>query len=109
MACLSALSGTDTPIARGGGRLMKWFTNLSVQDPGSFTYENATGGRAAANFPLFLIKEAWKRGMWVDDLADGFGEGKGTMGGDWSGVRDSSDEAKEAMLERALNFMFFDR
>lgn len=59
----------------------------------------------SARFDLFLIREAWDRGCDLEDLADGFGEGIGTMG-DWSGVRDSSDEAKERMFERALNHLF---
>jgi hypothetical protein len=59
-----------------------------------------------AGFPLFLIREAWNRGTSFEDLADGFGAGLGTCGGDWSGIRDSSPSAKTAMLERALNALF---
>ena len=54
---------------------------------------------------LFLIREAWVRGMNVDDLCDGFGPGVGALG-DWSAIRDSSPEAIDAMLTRALNFHF---
>ena len=60
----------------------------------------------SAEFPLFLIKKTWEKGCNFEDLADGFGEGQGTMGGDWSGIRDSSPAATEKMLERALNFLF---
>ncbi len=67
-------------------------------------YDN--GHAFSANFPLFLISEAQKRGCSFEELADGFGPGMGTMGGDWGGIRDSSDEAVAAMLERALNHLF---
>lgn len=66
-------------------------------------YDN---GRAfSANFPLFLIGEARARGCDFEGLADGFGPGMGTDG-DWSGIRDSTNEAVAAMLERALNHLF---
>jgi hypothetical protein len=32
--------------------------------------------------------------------------GMGTCGGDWSSIRDSSDDARNRMLEKALNFLF---
>jgi hypothetical protein len=57
-------------------------------------------------FPLFIIGQAWQRGCDFECLADGFGVGKGTMGGDWSGIRDSSDNAIAAMLTKALNHLF---
>jgi len=60
----------------------------------------------SAGFPLYLIEQAWQRGLDLEQLADGFGPGLGTMGGDWSGIRDSSDEAIERMLEASLNFLF---
>ena len=59
----------------------------------------------SATWELFLIRQAWERGMDVEDLADGFGEGQGTHG-DWSGIRDSTDGAVEAMTGRALNHLF---
>ena len=60
----------------------------------------------AAGYPLFLIKEAWNRGVDFEDLADGFGAGMGTCGEDWSGIRDSSPDAVTQMLERSLNALF---
>lgn len=67
-----------------------------------------TGGPVdfSASWPLFIIGEAWKVGVDFEDLADGFGAGLGTMNGDWSGIRDSSVEAIEAMLQRSLNRLF---
>lgn len=59
----------------------------------------------SASFPLFLIREAWEAGCDFEEDADGFGPGLGTHG-DWSGIRDSSDEAKRVMFEKALNFFF---
>ena len=64
------------------------------------------GIRFEASWPLFIIGEAWHRGCALEDLADGFGPGAGTMGGDWSGIRDSSEAAIEHMTERALNHLF---
>ena len=65
-----------------------------------------TENKFSASFPLFLIREAWHRGLDMEDLADGFGEGMGTMDGDWSGIRDSSPEALNLMLQRTLNHLF---
>jgi aryl-alcohol dehydrogenase-like predicted oxidoreductase len=53
---------------------------------------------------LYIIRLAWEAGMNVEDLADGFGPGRGTDG-DWSAIRDSSHAAVEAMLDRALRFI----
>lgn len=81
------------------------FHNIQIGNDGAFHGEegpNAFG----ANFPLFLISEAWHTGCDFEDLADGYGAGQGTMGGDWSGIRDSSQAAKSRMLERALNYLF---
>lgn len=61
--------------------------------------------RFSAGFPLFLIREAWGLGCSFEREADGYGPGAGTFG-DWSGIRDSSPEAIERMLEKALNFIF---
>lgn len=61
--------------------------------------------RFSAGFPLFLIREAWGLGCSFEREADGYGPGRGTHG-DWSGIRDSSPEAVERMLEKALNFIF---
>lgn len=63
------------------------------------------GMKFIATWPLFLIDEARHAGCSFEDLADGFGAGRGTMG-DWSGIRDSSEAALERMTERALNFLF---
>lgn len=54
---------------------------------------------------MHLIREAWERGCNMEDLADGYGKGLGTHG-DWSGIRDSSHEAIEQMLTRAMNYFF---
>lgn len=77
---------------------------LRVEDAGAFSYQKGNV-QHRANFPLFLIKAAWTKHCGMEDLADGFGEGMGTMNGDWSGIRDSSDEATSRMLERALVFL----
>ena len=58
-----------------------------------------------ASFNLLLIGLAQERGCGFEDLADGFGPGAGTHG-DWSAIRDSSEEAKNQMLERSLNHLF---
>ena len=80
-------------------------TNVAIADHGSFSYTNASGHNCSANFSLFLIKKAWERGCSFEKEADGFGKGLGTMGGDWSGIRDSSDEAIAEMLTKALRFL----
>jgi hypothetical protein len=88
---------------------MTRFQNIKLDGHGNFNgaetdkygTRNFSGG-----FPLFLIREAWSRGCSFEDLADGFGKGLGTCGGDWSGIRDSSNEATNQMLERALNHLF---
>ena len=77
-----------------------------INQAGSFAYTDLERGcQASANFPLFLIKVAWEAGCDFEDLADGFGRGHGTMGGDWSGIRDSSDSATAVMLQRAINYI----
>ena len=88
------------------------FTEIKIGD-GGFRGRDARGGLApgermmfSARFDLFLIRQAWDQGVDFEDLADGYGPGLGTMGGDWSGVRDSGTAAVEAMLERALNHLF---
>ena len=80
------------------------FANTELGTDGTFTTE-LDGYKTSASLPLFLVREAWERGLDLEDLADGFGKGLGTCGGDWSGVRDSSPEALNAMFERALNFL----
>jgi len=82
-------------------------------DEGKGSFRGVVDGDVnfTASFDLFLIHAAW--GMPDDvggtceyeDLADGYGPGEGTHG-DWSGIRDSSREAKDAMFERALNHFF---
>lgn len=71
--------------------------------------ERCSPFKFSANFPLFLIGEAQARGCSFEDLADGFGQGLGTCGGDWWGIRDSSETATEQMFQRALNFLFPER
>lgn len=85
------------------------FNNVVIHDDGTFEGTHNDFGRPTEfhwGFPLFLIHAAWERDCDFEDEADGFGVGKGTMGGDWSGIRDSSDEALARMLEKALNFLF---
>jgi len=77
---------------------------------GSTVFSGYTGPSAArykysARVDLFLIQAAWRLGCDFEDLADGYGEGMGTMGGDWSGIRDSSDEAVAAMFAKAKAFL----
>lgn len=81
------------------------YSDVKVLSDGHFTYLDGRGINCAANFSLHLIAMAWYAGCEMEDLADGFGAGLGTMGGDWSGIRDSSPEATAKMLERALNFI----
>ena len=83
--------------------------NVRIASHGEFSYLGPIGLPHTAEFPLFIIKQAWTAGVSFEDLADGFGEGRGTCGGDWSGIRDSTDQAKAEMLERALNLMTFKR
>jgi hypothetical protein len=59
---------------------------------------------ASAIWPLLVIRLAWEHGLDVEDVADGFGPGAGTHG-DWSAIRDSSEAAIAAMVERALNWL----
>lgn len=78
--------------------------SLKTFGNGRIEYVDATMGvKCSADLSLYLIRQAWERGMYLEDLADGFGRGMGTQGGDWSGVRDSSEKAIARMLERALN------
>ena len=80
------------------------FTQVTLDVPGCFDAVEK-GCRMSADVTLFLIREAWDKGMDVEDLADGYGPGAGTHG-DWSGIRDSSKEAQTRMFERALNHLF---
>ena len=87
----------------------KVVASVKLIDGGKFEWRTE-GGRYgsmnhAGSFDLFLIGNAWHKGCSFEDLADGFGKGLGTMGGDWSGIRDSSPAAIEAMLARALNHL----
>lgn len=71
---------------------------------GEFTYRTKAGNLVAACFTLSLIRTAWNMGCDFEDLADGFGPGAGTHG-DWSAIRDSSIDAENAMLARAMTFL----
>ena len=82
------------------------FSNISIKNNRSGFNGIDNGTNFSANFDLFIIREAWDRGVDFEDLADGYGKGLGTMGGDWSGIRDSSNDAINEMLERSLNFLF---
>ena len=81
------------------------FKNIKVQDNGRLFIGSRNGTSFQARFDLFIISQAWSRGLDLEEEADGFGFGEGTHG-DWSGIRDSSTEAKNEMLEKALNFLF---
>lgn len=74
-------------------------------DPNRIEYRDERGATHEASLAMLLIDEAWGRGCSFEAEADGYGVGAGTHG-DWSGIRDSSDEAKALMLEKALNFLF---
>lgn len=82
------------------------FQGVEIASEGQFAYQDVDCNKHSCQFPLFLIDQAWQRGCDFECLADGFGVGMGTMGGDWSGIRDSSDNAITAMFTRAMNFMF---
>jgi aryl-alcohol dehydrogenase-like predicted oxidoreductase len=83
--------------------------DLKIHETGRVSFLNTElGCGTEASLSLLLVKQAWYAGVDFEDLADGFGAGLGTMGGDWSGIRDSSPEAQERMLERALRALRFD-
>lgn len=79
------------------------FTDIRLT-PYGFRGQNE-GNAFSANWPLFLIGEAWHKGADYEALADGFGSGEGTHG-DWSSIRDSGPGAMTAMLQVALNHLF---
>jgi hypothetical protein len=81
---------------------MASFHNVELkEDDTGFRYQDAKGGDASALTWLFIIKQAWDRGVNFDDLL-GY-----DSNGDWSCVRDEENpEVNNAMLERALNFFF---
>ena len=58
----------------------------------------------AWHFPL--TDSQW---LAIEREADGFGAGAGSMGGDWSGIRDSTPDAVERMHAAAANFAKFVR
>jgi hypothetical protein len=63
------------------------------------------GFNFSARADLFVIDAAWQAGCSFEALADGFGAGLGTMNGDWSGIRDSSEAAIVAMTAKAVHFI----
>ncbi len=71
---------------------------------GEYTREDGRPVRFTADWRLLLIQSAWYKGCNFEDLADGYGKGMGTHG-DWSGIRDSSEEAILKMTERALSLL----
>ena len=85
--------------------MKKKFTKVVIEEDGEFHYTSQSGIQTYVCMSLFLISQARDRGCDFEDLADGYGEGAGTHG-DWSGIRDSSEKAVGAMLERSLNFLF---
>lgn len=85
------------------------YTNIEVVD--HLMHGERDGMKFSASFDLFLIAQARGQGCGFEDLADGFGPGRGTLAAetgesDWSGIRDSTPVAMNAMLERALNHLF---
>lgn len=80
---------------------------LYIEDAGSLRYQDEDEFVHRADFVLLIIRRAWHAGVGFEDLADGFGPGCGTKG-DWSAIRDSSDQAINKMLKRALNHMRFE-
>lgn len=71
-----------------------------------FRFRHPVGGwLVSARADLFTIRSAWDAGCSFESMADGFGRGLGTMGGDWSGIRDSSEPAIAAMAARALPYL----
>lgn len=81
--------------------------SLKIANPGEFQFvSEETGIVTTGRFDLFLIRRAWFDGCDFEDVADGFGPGLGTMGGDWSGIRDSTEDAVMRMTERAMNWFF---
>ena len=75
--------------------------NLTRDESGILHYVSENGHNTSADLDLLLIRHAWGA-VDFEAEADGYGAGEGTNG-DWSGIRDSSDEAKTKMLEKALN------
>ncbi len=78
-------------------------TDLHTMPDGHLSYRRG-GIPCLGDLPLLLVHYCWHRGMDLDDLADGFGPGSGTHG-DWSAVRDSTQDAQDKMLARALNWL----
>lgn len=85
---------------------MAEFNDLHIQQFGNMRWTGKGDMQSRGNLSLLIIRKAWNVGCDFEDLADGFGAGKGTMNGDWSGIRDSSDVATSKMLERALNHLW---
>lgn len=90
-------------VTKGRPKIRLKINHIST-DGGTFEGVTQKGYRFSASALLWIIKAAWDKGADFEDLADGYGEGLGTMG-DWSGIRDSSEPAKRRMFERALNFL----
>lgn len=102
---MAKLAQMAEEISRGTFPTKAAFSNIKELGNGRFEGES-NGFAFSACYNLFLIRKAWERGCTdMERLADGFGPGMGTQG-DWSAIRDSSDEAITAMLEAALNFLF---
>lgn len=86
---------------------MARFTNVQRRGATGFNCQDK-GRDTSWSYESLIIRTAWDKGCNFEDLADGFGAGLGTQG-DWSAIRDSSDEAATKMIERALNFLFSEK
>lgn len=87
---------------------MNEVVGVIIADHGEFSYESewelAGKVKSIASFPLYIIRVAWHKGCDFEAEADGFGLGFGTQD-DWSAIRDSSDDAKNQMLQKAINYL----
>ncbi len=78
---------------------------IAAGEPTSRFRGMRNGFAFSARADLYVIDAAWQGGCSFEALADGFGRGLGTMNGDWSGIRDSSEAAIVAMTAKAVDFI----
>ncbi len=107
-AAVSILSDLDSlPVVAGDVTvvLTHALERLDAGEPAARFRGMRNGFAFSARADLFVIDAAWQGGCSFEALADGFGRGLGTMNGDWSGIRDSSDAAIAAMTAKAVRFI----